>query len=351
MTRVICPVVAALLVALTTLTAAASDQPAESPSATTCRSVASLETISLGWYDSHRCRHVPAKIYCPAAADTRLPVIVFSPGLGRTRHDCAYLGRYWAAHGYVSVFVQHRGSDAAVWQVQFRKKERLRAAFHSPGNIRNRPLDVSFAIDQLERINREDTPLGRRLDLTRIGVAGHDFGAQTTLAIAGAMLPGGFTLADSRVKAVIAMSAPVSLGRVPLSAAYGKIDVPCLHITGTNDDGIIGTTRAHQRRLPFDHISGTDQYLVTFRGADHLIYAGHLIKRLDTGSSACFRSPLQRSSTAFWDAYLKGDPARRSWLSDGGLDASLGWTARIETKLHDNARAAATVGRSRLDLP
>ena len=51
--------------------------------------------------------------------------------------------------------------------------------------------------------------------------------------------------------------------------AYGGVSLPCLHITGTADNSIVGTTQAHQRRLPFDHVSAVDQFLITLNGADH----------------------------------------------------------------------------------
>ena len=116
-------------------------------------------------------------------------------------------------------------------------------------------------------MQRDDTPLGRRLDLTRIGVAGHDFGAQTALALAGQVLPGQIAFVEPRIRAVLAMSSPVPLGQVPLALAYGDIQRPCLHITGTADNSIVATTQASQRRLPFDYTAGVEQYLITLQGA------------------------------------------------------------------------------------
>ena len=89
----------------------------------------------------------------------------------------------------------------------------LRQAAAKLDNAVNRPLDVTFAIDQLEVLNRSEGPLQGRLDLNRVGAAGHSFGAYTTLAVAGEVLgrPGGreISLADPRIKAAIPMSAPV----------------------------------------------------------------------------------------------------------------------------------------------
>jgi len=208
----------------------------------------------------------------------------------------------------------------------------LRQAFDDPNNIRDRPIDIIFAINQFEQMKRDDTPLGNRLDLQRIGVSGHDFGAQTALAIGGQVLPGAIAFAESRVKAIVAMSAPVPIGQVPLSLAYGDITLPCLHITGTADNSIVATTQASQRRLPFDYTAGVDQYLVTFQGADHMTYSGHVFPLLNGRADGTFQRLIARSSTTFWDAYLKDDANAKRWLADDGLHAMLGSIASVEKK-------------------
>jgi predicted dienelactone hydrolase len=170
------------------------------------------------------------------------------------------------------------------------------------------------------------------LDMTRIGVSGHDFGAQTVLALAGQVLPGRIAFAEPRVKAVVAMSAPVPLGQVPLSLAYDGVSLPCLHITGTADNSIVATTTAPQRRLPFDHIFGADQYLITFYGADHMTYSGHVLAR-NGGHDAMFQRLMAECSAAFWDAYLKDDRRAKAWLAGQGIADHVGAAGRVERKL------------------
>ena len=140
----------------------------------------SVSLVDLTWFDAERGRSVPVRIYYPTNDSVvgKFPLIVFSTGLGRSRDDCAYLGRHWASCGYVSVHVQHKGSDEEVRQGNLRPRKELQKAFYAPQNIRNRPLDIIFAIDRLEAMQREGSTPGDRCDLTRIGVAGHDFGAR-----------------------------------------------------------------------------------------------------------------------------------------------------------------------------
>jgi predicted dienelactone hydrolase len=303
------------------------------------RSRLPVTAVTLNWYDHRRHRAVPVKIYHPATGTRPCPVIIVSHGLGGSREGYAYLGRYWASHGYVSVHVQHLGSDEAVWQGALRPRRALVASFENPRNRRNRARDVSFAIDTLERLRPESIPSRNLLDLGRLGVAGHAFGAQTALLIAGQTLPGttgpDSRLADRRVKAAIAMSSPVPLGGGPLEDVYGSIHIPCLHMTGTADDSPIGATRARHRRLPFDYTRGADKYLITFSGADHMTFPGHKLQRLRGQGDSGYHRLICTSSTAFWQAYLKGDARALAWLADGGLQSVLSSRARVEVATID----------------
>ena len=143
------------------------------------------ETASYEWQDKARQREVPVKLYFPKSGDGPFPVIIFSHGLGGSRDGYEYLGRQWASHGYVSVHLQHKGSDTAVWKGQAKPMEAMRQSLKDLRNSINRPLDVRFAIDQMEKMNRDKGPLHGRLDLNIIGMAGHSFGAWTTLAVIG----------------------------------------------------------------------------------------------------------------------------------------------------------------------
>src|SRR5882672_6583070 len=75
-----------------------------------------VEIARYTWHDAKRDRDVPAKIYFPKSGNGPFPVIIFSHGLGGSREGYEYLGQYWASHGYVSVHLQHAGSDDAIWR-------------------------------------------------------------------------------------------------------------------------------------------------------------------------------------------------------------------------------------------
>lgn len=267
------------------------------------------------WRDAKRSRTVPVKIYSPHGAGP-FPVIVFSHGLGGSREGYEYLGRYWAAHGYVSVHLQHPGSDNSVWRGAA-GRQGLRDAISSQ-TARDRALDVHFAIDQLQRLNTDTAwPLHGKLDLRHIGMAGHSFGANTTLLIAGMAARGG-TLADPRVQCAIALSSPTPVSK-NYDALYAGIKIPMLHMTGTKDISPVdpGNSRASDRRIPYDHIHGADAYLATFADGDHMLFSGREPLTRHVPSDERNHLLIQEATTAFWDAYLKGSHKALTWLRDG----------------------------------
>ena len=94
-------------------------------SVATAGNIAAAETVLLDPFDEARERTVPVKVYLPETKEA-VPVILFSHGLGGSRDNNAYLGNFWAKHGYVAVFMQHHGSDHLVWK-EVKPLERMAA--------------------------------------------------------------------------------------------------------------------------------------------------------------------------------------------------------------------------------
>ncbi len=300
-------------------------------------------TLEQVWHDDARNRDIPVRIYFPRDTGDKtspaFPVIIFSHGLGGSREGYAYLGEHWASCGYISVHLQHRGSDKDVLR-RLRPLKALREAAANPANAINRPLDVTFAIDRLTALNGDDAfPLHGKLDLARLGVAGHSFGAFTTMAIADAHLPVLGTeksYADPRVKAAIAMSTPTTQDT---DEAFDDIHIPVFHMTGTKDespgrkrndeaDPVIGNTSAAERLRPFRHTRHAPAYLLVFEGGDHMVFSGRLTGTRPEDSE--FQARILAGSTAFWDAWLKEEKPARDWLEAGGFTEALGRLGTFE---------------------
>jgi predicted dienelactone hydrolase len=294
-----------------------------------------VQTMILDWIDVRRNREVPAKIYFPKICKEKFPLIIFSHGLGGTRQGYEYVGRQWASHGYVCVHVQHRGSDNQTGKNTEKLSEEIIRAVKSMDNFVNRPKDVSFAIDQMEKLNADRTSeFHNQIDMKRIGVAGHSFGGYTAHTSSGRKIQGPdglLDLSDKRIKACIAMSAPAS-DTEEFRKSFSNFRKPCLHITGSHDVSPIKGTRAEDRRLPFDSIRSKDQYLVIFHDADHMVFTGRVWPGRDAVVDKKIHRLVKASTRMFWDAYLKDDERAKDLLVNGGLDFILKASARVEKK-------------------
>ncbi|RYF37578.1 MAG: hypothetical protein EOO25_18915, partial [Comamonadaceae bacterium] len=165
---------------------------------------ARYEVRYFDWTDAGRQRPVKAKLYLPAQADGPVgpvPLVVFSHGIGGSREGYTYLGKYWAANGFASLHLQHAGSDRNLWQGNpLALVSRLQAAAQE-SEAMDRARDLGFALDRL--LAGELAP---RIDASRIAVAGHSYGANTTLLVAGAQVQRegrGVDFADSRIRAAV----------------------------------------------------------------------------------------------------------------------------------------------------
>ena len=145
----------------------------------------SEETITLT--DPSRDRTYPADLYIPQypqTADTgsaSIPVVVLSHGLGSSRRDFADVARHFASYGFLVALPEHIGSNTELQQAVLagRAFEVFRIS-----EFVDRPLDVSFLLDELERRNQSEWQ--GRLNLQNVAVFGHSFGGYTALMLGGA---------------------------------------------------------------------------------------------------------------------------------------------------------------------
>lgn len=288
-----------------------------------------VATLLFDWQDAKRDRKVPVKIYHPADLSAPAPVIVYSHGTGGSREGYAYLGQFWASHGYICVHPQHHGSDSEIFKGNAKIVDALKKAVADPKNAVDRPRDISFVLDELAKLNKDHAALKGKLDFAAVGLSGHSFGAHTTLVSAGQAM-GGVAVKDKRIKAIIPMSAAAP--KIGVDKAYADMKLPMMLMSGTLDDSPIGDTKAKDRRVPFDKVQGVDKWFINFEGGDHMIFSGRLAKDPQRKTDAEFQRAIEQASLAFWDAYLKNDAGAKAWLSGKGLPNYLGKLASVEVK-------------------
>lgn len=256
--------------------------------------------------DRQRHRTIPIDIYFPKQKETsssplasrlrevpsRLPLVVISHGFGADRKFLAYLARHLASHGLSVAALEHPGSNI--------KRSLSVSGVKNPGELLpatefiDRPLDVSFMLDQLAKLNQQPGLLQGKLNTQQVSAIGHSLGGYTTLALAGGEVnleelrqfckgstpigqaPGDWLqcaaadlpdrklqLRDQRVKSAIAFNPLV--GNL-FGNGLTQVTIPVLLLAGTEDT--ITPALNHQLR-PFTQLR-SPKYLLTAIGGTHL---------------------------------------------------------------------------------
>ena len=268
-------------------------------------------------HDAARSRDIPVRIYFPHSSRPA-PVVLFSHGLGGSREDSKFLGKRWAARGYLAVFVQHPGSDELVWK-NAPPAERM-AALRKAASLDNfflRVRDIRAVLDQLQAWNKSG-PLANRMDLTRIGMSGHSFGAVTTEAVSGETLPlSGTELTDPRIRAAVIMS-PSTPRSTTAEQAVGAVKIPWLLMTGTKDVSPMGEMDAKERLAVYPALRGAPKYQVVLNNAEHSVFIDHALPGNGERRNPNHHRVILALSTAFWDAYLQDNKDALAWLNGTG---------------------------------
>lgn len=265
--------------------------------------------------------------------EMKFPVILWSHGFGGNRDGASFLSRYLAAQGYAVVHMTHPGTDSSLWE--------NRPDVHPWDVLRNidvprevtlaRFADIPFVLDMLERWQEEGGEIARTMDLSRIGMSGHSFGALTTQVMAGQRFPGEdgklVRFPEKRFKSGIVYS-PVPIGHLTAEGnekeIYGSIDMPLFYMTGTDDVSPLGGFGYERRLVIFENSGHPEKYLLVKKGGDHMVYNGTRGKLKDNPLRERHEDIIRIGAHAFWDATLKDDEKARAWLSGGGFADYLG---------------------------
>lgn len=246
--------------------------------------------------DRDRNRSIPVDIYW--SRSTHGPLVVLSHGFGADRRFQAYLAEHLASHGLTVVAVEHPGSNVAALLSLPKAGDRsasLGSRVLPATEFLDRPQDISYVLDRLERLNRYSFSLRGRLNTNQVTLIGHSLGGYTGLALAGAPLdlrlldqacqqvdpvrlsPSDWfqcaaldlpvryaNLRDTRIRQLI-LTNPLT-GLLFGETGLSQVQVPTLMVASTQD-GV--TPMAAQQLGPFTQLAGR-KYLVTALGGSHL---------------------------------------------------------------------------------
>lgn len=244
--------------------------------------------------DQSRDRHFYVDVYRPQQWKTgQTPVVIISHGLASRPEDYDQIAIKLASYGFLVALPQHPGSDYAIAQAMLAGETRQP---YRVTDFIDRPKDISYVIDELER--RNQTEFQGRLNLTEVGVGGHSFGGYTALAVAGAEIDWDYLKAqcdinrglpntalllqcdalnlpqknylfrDPRVTAIVAAN-PVN------NAIFGikgleKITIPVVMMGGSYDPA---TPFVFEQVSSFPRLGSQEKYLTLAEGQAHVDFS------------------------------------------------------------------------------
>jgi predicted dienelactone hydrolase len=309
------------------------------------------ETLEMN--DIFRSRAFPVDLYLPQTSSggtttkPPFPLIVISHGVAEDRETFAYAAEHLASYGFAVAVLEHPGSDAKKIQQYF-------AGLASPPEAReliNRPLDIKFLLDQLQRLNQSDSNIRGQLNVNEVGVIGHSYGGYTALTLAGATIdtrnvirqcnPNNSlnlsvflqcranellqkrvpipSFKDARVKAVMALN---PLGNVVLGqTGFSKIQVPIMFMGGSQD---VITPAVPEQVIPFTWVASQNKYLTLIENGTHFSTSEKLTasksvlpvpRELIGPDPAIAQRYVKAFSVAFFQTHLVNQQQYRPYLS------------------------------------
>ena len=240
----------------------------------------------------------------PTRRAGKIPVVVMSHGLASNPEDRGKRAEHLASYGFMVAIPQHPGSDTQHVQDLL---DGLNREIFAVQEFIDRPRDISYVIDELERLNSPE--FGDRLDLENVGLYGHSFGGYTVLALAGATIDTthlradcerqGYlnvslllqcralvlpeipnTFRDPRVKAVFAVN-PVN-NSIFGPEGLGQVDIPVALVAGSFDPA---APAIFEQLLSFPWITSSQKYLMLAEGQAHVDFS-----QLDAGITQTLNS-------------------------------------------------------------
>jgi len=307
-------------------------------------------------------RTYPVELFLPedlAAVEGTLPVIIISHGLGDSRTSFLADAQQIATYGFAVAVPEHIGSNTTQKQAM---KDGLSNETFKAGDFLDRPLDVTFLLDELERAN--PSQYQNKLDLDQVAAIGHSFGGYTVLALAGATIDFDLLAEECTPEANILLNAAQLLecralelqndpdamqqlavdgvgdSRVklvmpfaPVSYLFGeqgisKIKIPVVMSGGAYD---IATRVVPEQIEPFSWLTTSDKYLYLLENTSHgpsitrminmLLYPDQDFEQGVDEGLELIRGTSQGLTIAFAKVYLEGDVSYEPFLSAAFIEA------------------------------
>lgn len=302
---------------------------------------------TLEFFDITRDRHLLTDIYIPNLQNTT-PVIVISHGLGLDSSNFRYLAKHLASHGFAVVVPNHPHLF-----LNNRNNRKLQEA----NEFINRPLDITYILDKLEKTNQSDGEFKGKLNLQQVGIFGQSFGGYTALALSGAKInfqqlqkdcqpdalqdtwnmslllqcralelqnqatqQENINLRDQRIKAAIAVN-PIT-SSIFGESGLNQMQTPVMFI-GSSEDTV--APALYEQILPFSWLTNPHKYLVMLVGATHFSSIGNsnpgsqqiALPPDMVGNASQARAYINSLSLPFFQTFVYQKPQYLPYLNAG----------------------------------
>lgn len=277
--------------------------------------IQTVDTLTL--HDAARDKNLDLRLTFPEKAG-RYPLIIFSHGATGSKEAYDPLRTHFASHGYVVIQPTHGDSL---------KKVGLRGLINKREIFKHwntRPPDIHFILDHLDEIEKRTPALRGKIDRENIAMAGHSFGAHTSMALAGLkfkipIVGREVQFTDPRPKCFLLIS-PQGPGGLITEQSYKPIDRPAMVITGTHDTSIDKQPAAWRLKV-YELMPAGDKYLLNIDGAHHGFggIAGDIRYPSSGPMNEDHVNQVKSASMSFFDAYLKDTPAAKRHLKSDNI--------------------------------
>jgi len=174
---------------------------------------------------------------------------------------------------------------------------------------------------ELQKRQASDETLLRRLDRSRVAIAGFDVGAYTSMLVAGEMSKGNAepVRPPIAVAAIIALSPYADFSGSPFSTRYQSIVLPVLSVSGDEDTDAAGVVSSPSvRKAPFEYMPSHDAYLLWLANATHAVFSGTLLGAVE--------KPAEKAAARTGDSQgsRKGSSRREGRRSGNGPSGAAG---------------------------
>lgn len=121
--------------------------------------------------------------YIPQGLLEPAPIVIISHGFGALKENFIFMAEHLASHGFVVLVPDHVGSNLSYRQNYLQGQLNT---LLSPMEFIGRPQEISFLIDELERLVDTDPQWAAVFNLEQIGVMGDSLGSTSVFSLVGA---------------------------------------------------------------------------------------------------------------------------------------------------------------------